>query len=155
MVPVVGQPVRMLGAKYPPYSTLEQGKRGKKMQKTNLLLLSIMTALLLCSAFCTLAAAQETGDTSSATAPPDAATIPEPTHAASDSDNSTTTTPDDQTYHILDEDQGAPLIAPAPGSEAENGALAADSPNYGTVALVVGGVLAVTVGCVLGLVFLS
>ncbi|MGD6852209.1 MAG: hypothetical protein ACQCN6_09145 [Candidatus Bathyarchaeia archaeon] len=120
------------------------------MQKTNLLLLSIMTALLVSSAFCTLAAAQETGDTSSDSVPPDPTTLPDKDHTA-DSDNSTTTTPDDQTYHILDED--TPLIAPAPGSEAKNGDLATDSPNYGTVALVVGGVLAVTVGCVLGLVF--
>jgi flagellar basal body-associated protein FliL len=118
------------------------------MKKINLIVLSVLTTVLLSSSFFAIAAADE--DTPDSTGPnelvaSDQAPTPDP------SDNSTRTQDDNQAYHILDDE--APLIAPAPGQESENGLAAENSSDNSAVAIAIGAVLAVIVGSVIGLMF--
>jgi hypothetical protein len=119
------------------------------MQKTNLLVLSILAAALLSSNFFALAAADDNTPDSTPSSPlaaSDQAPTPDP------NDNSTLARDDNQTYHILDDQ--APLIAPAaPGQESENGLAAESSSDNSAVAIAIGVILAVVVGGVVGLVF--
>ncbi len=75
------------------------------MHKTNLIVISMLATVFLCSGFLAFAAAEEGTDS----VPPDPSIIPDQPQP---SDNSTRTPDDGQTYHILDDQ--TPLIAPAP-----------------------------------------
>ncbi len=95
------------------------------MHKTSLITVSVL-ALLACSAFAAAATAQDsvngaTPDPSIVT-PPTVSPAPEPTKDASDgnvSSSNATLPPDDQQYHILDDNSSAPLIAPGPQGEGD------------------------------------
>ncbi len=119
------------------------------MRKTNLLVLSVLATVLLSSSFFALAAAD---DTTLDSAPPSPLVASDEPSVPDLSDNSTLTQDDNQTYHILDDQE--PLIAPAPpGVESENGLAAESSSDNSTVAIAIGAVLAVVVGSIIGLVF--
>ncbi len=115
------------------------------MRSKNIILLSLLATVLMCSAAVSLAAAEP--NVSSATAPPfdPKATPPPPIDGANT--NMPIITPDDGTYHILDNQTSANgnpepggannLIAPAP--------YVTEAVDY-TIPIVIGSAIAVAAG---------
>ena len=138
------------------------------MRKTNLLALSVFAAVLLSSAFLSLAAAQETSDGSLIAPAPDLSSIDEPpvdpyavdradeTGIVPSDDNATDSdtpvTDDDAVLYTTQEDENN-LIAPAPNGEDVNLESAENNPDY-TLPIAAGGILlAVIVGGAIGVVY--
>lgn len=138
------------------------------MRKTNPLALSVFAAVLLSSAFLSLAAAQETSDGSLIAPAPDLASIDEPpvdpyavdradeTGIIPSDDNATdsdTPVTDDDAILYTTQDDENNLIAPAPNGEDVNLESAENNPDY-TLPIVAGGILlAVIVGGAIGVVY--
>jgi|YelNatPaOPRAMG01_1025707.scaffolds.fasta_scaffold66588_1 hypothetical protein len=130
------------------------------MQKTNLIALSVLTAVLLSSAFVALATADD--GTSSASVPPydpkDAPdqSIPADMPPPPDARDNSTVSSDDQIYHIL-ANQTVNGDTPEPGSAEDTAPLIAPAPQNSSgnsLPFVVAGiVLAVAVGGVLGMAY--
>jgi hypothetical protein len=131
------------------------------MQKTNLLALSVLAAVLLSSALFSVASAQETGTIEPAAPDPSALPAPSVDAAAkaadgnvSSSDGNVTSpdTPvgygDDVIYTI----QGDDAKALAPGAEDANLLSAQATPDYSLIFAAIGITIPVIVGAALGLV---
>ena len=138
------------------------------MRKTNLLALSVLTVVLLSSAFFSLAAAQESIDGTEPAFTPDASTVPEPPvdpDAADKADetrispsegnatNPDTPATDEDAILYTTQDTENGLIAQAPGAEDANLESAQTSPDYTLPIIALGAISAVLVGGVLGLVY--
>jgi hypothetical protein len=138
------------------------------MRKTNLLALSVLAAVLLSSAFLSIAAAQEASEGSEPASPPDVSAVPEPTVdpdaadradetgiIASDENATNPDTPvtDDDAILYTTQGDGNGLIAPAPGSEDANLESAQNSPDYTLPIVAIGTLLAVIVGGAIGVVY--
>ncbi len=130
------------------------------MQKTNLLALSVLAAVLLSSALFSLASAQEAGsiepavpDTSAVDADA-AAKAADGRMAPSDGNTTGPDTPvgygDDVIYTIQGE--GEDLIAPAPDAEDANLLSAQAAPDYTLPIAAIGIAIPIIVGAALGLV---
>ncbi len=138
------------------------------MRKTNLLALSVLAAVLLSSAFFSLAAAQEQSDGTEPASSPDVSTVPElpvdpdaadkadETGIVPNDDNATdpdaTVTDDDAVLYTTQGD-GNGLIAPAPGAEDANLESAQNSPDYTLPMVVIGALSAIIVGAAIGVVY--
>jgi hypothetical protein len=128
--------------------------RNQNMQKTKLLVMSVLAAVLLSSGFIALAAADEGISEASVSPSPEVSVPPDaPTPLPKGTGDNSTATNDarenDQTVHALNETE--PLIAPAPG-EGDLISINTGNPDL-TLPLAVGAILAVAVGGAVGVVF--
>lgn len=123
------------------------------MRKINVLILSVLAAVLLSSACFSLASAQDENEPGPLIAPaPGSTTIPDDSQRSS-VDNSTTTQDDDQTYQTLDENESGDLIAPAPAGEDANLISTQTGTDYTLQIAIIGTISAILVGAVLGIVY--
>jgi cytoskeletal protein RodZ len=138
------------------------------MRKTNLLALSVIAAVLLSSAFLSMAAAQVASEGSEPATSTDVASVPEQTidpDAADKADetrilpsdenatNPDTPVTDDDAILYTTQDDGNSLIAPAPRGEDTNLESAQNSPDYTLPLVAVGTLLAIIVGGVVGVIY--
>jgi hypothetical protein len=123
------------------------------MRKINVFILSVLAAVLLSSTFFSMASAQEETEPEPLIAPaPDSTTIPDDSPRSS-IDNSTISEDDNQTYHVLEENEAGNLIAPAPAGENADLISAQTDPDYAFPIGLIVVISAVLVGAILGIVY--